>query len=69
MFNSTTLKKHFTVTLTVFVFATIALTAWKLNDQYQLTAPLATIPFGFGTALAIIYRICLLYTSPSPRDS
>ena len=57
MFNFTTIKKYATAILTATVVAMIALTAWKLNEQYQLTAPLTTISFGFGTAMAVIYRI------------
>ena len=43
--------------LTVIVVVTIAITAWKLHQQHDLTAPLMSYSFVAATILAIIYRI------------
>lgn len=56
-FEASKLKKLATATLTFIVFTTIAVTAWKLNEQYQLTAPLTTVAFLVGTLLAVVYRV------------
>ena len=29
----------------------------------------AALPFGYKGAVDILIKVCLLYTSPSPRDS
>lgn len=46
-----------TTLLTIIVLVTIGITAWKLNQQYKLTAALASVPFFLATGLAIVYRI------------
>lgn len=43
--------------LTFFALATIGVTAWKLNQQYDLSTPLMSLAFVTGTGLAIAYRI------------
>jgi len=46
-----------TTLLTIIVVATIAITAWKLHQQHDLTAPLTSVSFLAATLLAIVYRI------------
>lgn len=43
--------------LTIIIVATIAITAWKLNEKLDLTGPLMSVSFVVGTALAIAYRV------------
>ena len=46
-----------TVLLTIGVVATIAVTGWKLNQQYNLSSSLMSYAFLVATGLAIVYRI------------
>lgn len=55
--KSITAKSVATTLLTLTVVVTIAATAWKMQQQHDLTAPLKSFPFVAGTLLAILYRI------------
>ena len=46
-----------TALLTVVVVVTIAITGWKLNQQYNLSSSLMSYAFLAATGLAIVYRI------------
>ncbi len=57
VFSRSLLRTALTTILSLFVIATIGFTAWKLNADYQLTAPLSSSAFMFAVVLAVAYRI------------